>query len=102
MVVNPLHLQLSHWNVEQNAQNVREQNSPASLAGQQGEIVASSLQKEQTVQGGEESARGQKADLKKKNDRGKKKRERENGLHARREEKKEKCAEGKDGFDLYA
>ncbi|MDD2207095.1 MAG: hypothetical protein WCQ97_04865 [Aminobacterium sp.] len=99
MVVNPVHLQLAHWNVEQNTQSIRGNNSPAALAGQQGEIVSAAIQKEQVVQAGDNASEGEKTGRKKEKEERSKK-ERQSGSNHKK--KSESQTSQNKNFDLYA
>lgn len=77
-MVNPVNLQLAHWNLEHTAQQNRDPAAAAAQAGRQGEGVTAALHRDASVQAAEESAEEERLTRKK---------ERE-----RREERKKKAA----------
>ncbi len=77
-MVNPVNLQLAHWNLEHTAQQNRDPSAAAAQAGRQGEGVTAAQHRDASVQATEESSEEERLTRKK---------ERE-----RREEQKKKTA----------
>ena len=55
-MVNPVNLQLAHWNLEHTAQQNRDPAAAAAQAGMQGEGVTAAVHRDVSVQAAEKSA----------------------------------------------
>lgn len=68
-MVNPVNLQLAHWNLEHTAQQNRDPSAAAAQAGRQGEGVTAALHRDASVQAAEQSAEEERLTRKKERDR---------------------------------
>ena len=55
-MVNPVNMQLAHWNLEHTAQQTRDPSAAAAQAGRQGEGLAAAEHRDTSVQQAEPSA----------------------------------------------
>ena len=68
-MVNPVNLQLAHWNLEHTAQQNRDPSAAAAQAGRQGEGETAALHRDASVQAAEESAEEERLSRKKERER---------------------------------
>ncbi len=104
-MVNPVNMQLAHWNLEHAAQQLRDPAAAAAQAGLQGESAAAAVHRDGSVQPAGQGAEGERIGVRKKKDRqhqeGRKKKSGSPGLNT-----EEKPADGDSpeagGLDFYA
>lgn len=106
-MVNPVNMQLAHWNLEHTAQQTRDPSAAAAQAGRQGEGLAAAEHRDTSVQQAEPSAEEERIGRKKRREeqegkgRGGKRRGRREAV-APEQEKAPVSPVGNGKFDLYA
>ena len=68
-MVNPVNMQLAHWNLEHAAQQLRDPAAAAAQAGLQGESAAAAVHRDGSVQPADQGAEGERIGVRKKKDR---------------------------------
>ena len=68
-MVNPVNMQLAHWNLEHAAQQLRDPAAAAAQAGLQGESAAAAVHRDGSVQPADQGAEGERVGVRKKKDR---------------------------------
>ena len=104
-MVNPVNLQLSHWNLEHTAQQLKDPAAAAVRAGMQGEGAVAAVRRDSSVQPADQSAEEERVGVRKKKEKEERDgRKKKRGFSAGTGEKEaeDKSASEAGGVDFYA